>query len=36
MKKFSFAFVGGGPASFYASKLLLRLPCEPLVDIYEK
>jgi|688.fasta_scaffold254498_1 hypothetical protein len=36
MRKISFAVIGGGPAAFYTSKLLLRLGCEPHVDIYEK
>jgi hypothetical protein len=36
MRKITFAVIGGGPAAFYTSKLLLRLGCGPHVDIYEK
>jgi cation diffusion facilitator CzcD-associated flavoprotein CzcO len=36
MKRISFAIIGGGPAGFYISKLLSRLSCEPLIDIFEK
>ena len=36
MKKISFAIVGGGPAAFYTSKLLARLPCNPIIHIIEK
>ena len=36
MSRISFAIVGGGPAAFYTSKLLAKLPCNPLIHIIEK
>ena len=36
MKKLSFAIIGGGPAAFYISKCLAKLPHQPLLHIFEK
>lgn len=35
-KRTSFAIIGGGPAAFYTSKLLAKLPSNPLIHIIEK
>lgn len=36
MQKLSFAVIGAGPAGFYISKCLAKLPQEPIIHIYEK
>lgn len=36
MQKLSFAVIGAGPAGFYISKCLSKLPQEPVIHIFEK
>lgn len=36
MQKLSFAIIGGGPAAFYLSKCLAKLPEQPAIHIFEK
>jgi hypothetical protein len=34
MKKLAFAVIGAGPAAFYISKNLAKLPSQPIIHIF--